>query len=82
MAALANGALSHAMDFEDSHDTAFVHSNAVSVPALLAVAEEIGGVTGKDLITAMVIASEMTCRLSGAQKEEDVYKRQALCRAL
>lgn len=70
MAALANGALSHAMDFEDSHDTAFVHSNAVSVPALLAVAEEIGGVTGKDLITAMVIASEMTCRLSGAQKED------------
>ena len=70
MAALANGCLAHAMDFEDSHDTAFVHSNAVSIPALLAVAEEQGGVSGKALITSMVVASEITCRLSMAVKED------------
>lgn len=70
MAALANGALSHAMDFEDSHDTAFVHSNAVSIPALLAVAEEAGGISGKEFLTALVLASEVTCRLSAAQEED------------
>lgn len=70
MAALANGALSHAVDFEDSHDTALVHSNAVSIPALLAIAEDLGNVTGKELITAMVVASEITCRLSQGLKED------------
>lgn len=64
MAALGNGALAHALDYEDSHDTAFVHSNAVSIPALLAAAGEQGHVSGKQFISAMVLASEITCRLS------------------
>lgn len=63
-AALANGALAHALDYEDSHDTAFVHSNAVTIPSLLAVAEEMGNVDGKRFLTAMVIGSEVTCRLA------------------
>lgn len=69
-AALANGALAHALDYEDSHDTAFVHSNAVTIPSLMAVAEEKGNVDGKHFLTAMVIGSEVTCRLALGLNED------------
>jgi len=52
MAAFANGAMAHALDFEDAHDLALVHPNAATVPAALAIAESIGNVNGKDFITA------------------------------
>jgi len=63
MAAFANGALAHAMDFEDTHDKAFVHSNAAAIPAALAVAEASGRISGKELITAIALGSELVCRL-------------------
>src|ERR1044071_8389427 len=39
MAAFANGALAHALDFEDAHDRALLHPNAPTIPAALAVCE-------------------------------------------
>ncbi len=41
-AALANGAAAHALDFDDQHDPARVHTNCVVLPTLLATAEDIG----------------------------------------
>ena len=38
-AALANGALIHALDFDDTHEVTLVHSSAVVAPSALAVAE-------------------------------------------
>ena len=46
-AALANGAAAHALDFDDQHDPARVHTNCVVLPTLLATAEEIGRVSGQ-----------------------------------
>src|SRR3977135_1003015 len=46
-AAMANGAAAHALDFDDQHDPARVHTSCVVLPALLATAEDIGGVNGK-----------------------------------
>jgi 2-methylcitrate dehydratase PrpD len=63
MAAFANGALAHALDFEDAHEGALVHSNAAAVPAALALAEAVGNVSGKDLITAVTLGSDIVCRL-------------------
>ncbi|HVN97220.1 MAG TPA: MmgE/PrpD family protein [Syntrophorhabdaceae bacterium] len=63
MAAFANASMSHALDFEDTHDAATVHANAAAIPAALAVAESTGGVSGKDLITAIAIGSDLVCRL-------------------
>lgn len=63
MAALANGAMSHALDYEDVHDGALVHPNATTVPAALAVAESLGRVRGEELITAMALGSDLVCRL-------------------
>ncbi|MBN2403897.1 MAG: MmgE/PrpD family protein [Spirochaetes bacterium] len=63
MAAFANGAMAHALDFEDAHEGALVHSNAAAVPAALAVAEALGNVSGKELITAVTLGSDIVCRL-------------------
>jgi len=69
MAAFANGAMAHALDFEDAHDLALVHPNAATVPAALAIAESIGNVNGKDFITAMAVGCDVVCRLGLALKE-------------
>ncbi|MBI3938499.1 MAG: MmgE/PrpD family protein [Betaproteobacteria bacterium] len=62
-AALANGAAAHALDFDDQHDPARVHTNCVTLPVLLATAEDLGGVSGRDFILAHAIAAELHARL-------------------
>ena len=62
-AALANGAAAHALDFDDQHDPARVHTNCVVLPALLATAEDIGSVNGKDFLLAYAISAELHERL-------------------
>ena len=62
-AALANGALAHALDYEDTFDAAFAHPNASLIPALLALAQDRGGIDGKRLITAMAVGCDLSCRI-------------------
>jgi 2-methylcitrate dehydratase PrpD len=62
-AALANGAAGHALDFDDQHDPARVHTNCVTLPALLATAEDRGGVKGTDFLLAYAISAELHARL-------------------
>jgi 2-methylcitrate dehydratase PrpD len=62
-AALANGAAAHALDFDDQHDPARVHTNCVVLPALLATAEDIGSVSGRDFLLAYAISTELHARL-------------------
>jgi 2-methylcitrate dehydratase PrpD len=60
---MANGAAAHALDFDDQHDPARVHTSCVVLPALLATAEDIGRVSGRDFILAMAIGAELHARL-------------------
>jgi 2-methylcitrate dehydratase PrpD len=62
MAALANGAMAHAMDFEDAYEKSPMHPNAQLVPALLALAEA-QGASGRDLLTAIAVGCDLVCRL-------------------
>jgi 2-methylcitrate dehydratase PrpD len=62
-AALANGAACHALDFDDQHDPARVHTNCVTLPALLAAAEDSGNVSGRDFLLAYAISAELHARL-------------------
>ena len=39
LAAMANGALIHALDYEDGHDGSKTHPNTASIPALLALSQ-------------------------------------------
>jgi 2-methylcitrate dehydratase PrpD len=68
MAAFANGAMAHALDFEDAHDLALVHPNAATVPAALAMAEAVGPVDGKDFIASLAVGCDLVCRLGLAFK--------------
>jgi 2-methylcitrate dehydratase PrpD len=61
-AAFANGAMSHALDFEDAHESAPVHPNAATVAAALALAER-EGASGAGLITALVVGCDLASRL-------------------
>ena len=61
-AALANGAAAHALDFDDQHDPARVHTSAVVLPALLATAEDVGGVSGRDFLLSMALGAELHAR--------------------
>jgi 2-methylcitrate dehydratase PrpD len=72
MAAFANGSMSHALDFEDSHDAALVHPNAAAIPAALAIAERMGNVSGKEFITALTLGSDLVARLGLALNENPV----------
>lgn len=66
--ALVNGGMCHARDYDDTHDTARVHTGAAVIPAALAVAEHIGGVSGKELINAVTLGIEIHCRLGLTNK--------------
>src|SRR5262245_46753090 len=62
-AALANGAAAHALDFDDQHDPARVHTSCVTLPALLATAEDRGGIAGKNFLLAFAVSAELHARL-------------------
>ncbi|GFE80453.1 hypothetical protein GCM10011487_24530 [Steroidobacter agaridevorans] len=63
MAAFANGALAHALDFEDAHDRALLHPNAPTIPAALAVCEAFAPIDGKELIAALAAGCDVACRI-------------------
>ena len=63
MAALANGAMAHALDYEDAFDLAPGHPNASLVPALLALAQSQGSVDGRRFIAALAAGCELSCRM-------------------
>jgi len=61
-AALANGALSQALEYDDTHNESIVHMSSPSVAAGLALAD-LDPVSGRDLITAIAVGSEISCRI-------------------
>ncbi|WP_061934715.1 MmgE/PrpD family protein [Aureimonas sp. AU22] len=61
-AALANGALAHALDFDDQTPWG-AHPDSSVVPTVLALAELKGDVTGEELIAAVAVGQELFIRL-------------------
>lgn len=61
-ASCANGTLCHALDYDDTHAAAIVNVGAIVVPAALAVAES-SGASGAELLTAVIVGSEVAVRL-------------------
>ena len=63
--------MAHALDFDDTLDFAGnIHVGASVVPAALAMAEQTGGVTGAQLLTAIASGIEMSCRLAAIAHED------------
>ena len=64
-AALLNGTMAHALDFDDTHLPSVLHPSASVVPAALAAAE-LADSTGPQLLDAITMGVEVTCRLGMA----------------
>ncbi|AKH41957.1 2-methylcitrate dehydratase PrpD [Altererythrobacter atlanticus] len=63
-AALVNGAMAHALDYEDAFDPAPGHPNASLVPALIALAQSAGPVDGRRFLAALAVGGDLSCRLA------------------
>lgn len=61
-AALNNGILCHALDFDDTHAESIAHVSTVVVPAALAAAQAFGA-SGEELLAAVLVGSEVVCRI-------------------
>ncbi len=65
LAAMANGILANAADFDDTHKRALLHTGSVVVPVVLALAQE-RNLTGKAAIAALVAGYEVAVRVGMA----------------
>src|SRR5277367_850328 len=64
-AALLNASMGHALDFDDTLDTGGSIQPGVSVlGAALAVSDSLGTVSGKDLLSAVALGLDVSCRVA------------------
>ncbi|MCL6449500.1 MAG: MmgE/PrpD family protein [Armatimonadetes bacterium] len=71
-AALVNGILAHALDYDDSSWRLIGHPSAAVLPAVFAVGETRHS-SGKDVITAYLLGTEVSCKL-GLAAEPQLYE--------
>ena len=77
-AALVNAAMGHALDFDDTFDRAGnIHPGISVLAASLAVAELHGGVSGRDLLLAVTLGLDVSCRLALAATVDRGWHRTA-----
>jgi len=72
-AAFANGAFSQALEYDDTHNESIVHMSSPAVAAALALSE-FTDVSGGDLITAIALGNEISCRV-GSVSSGELHKR-------
>lgn len=61
-AALANGTMAFHLELDDVHRTSHTHPGVTTIPAALALAEQ-SGLTGKDLLVAVVLGYDAQVRV-------------------
>lgn len=61
-AACANGACAQALEYDDTHNESIVHMSSPAVAAALALSETTP-VSGQDLIAAIAVGNEISCRV-------------------
>ena len=64
-AALLNASMGHALDFDDTLDTGgSIHPGVSVLAAVLAGADSIGGVSGRDVLLAVALGLDVSCRIA------------------
>ena len=66
MAAFANGAMGHGLNYDEHHPNSKVQICTSTIPAGFALAERAGHVSGKDFITAIALGNDLSARLGRA----------------
>lgn len=70
-AAMINGMMAHALDFDDTHANVGIHAGASVIPTALAMAECVQGVNGRNLIASIVLGVDIASRLGLSILEPD-----------
>lgn len=78
-AALGNALAAHAFDFDDTHERGDMHAYAVVFPAALAVAERVGGVSGKELLAAVTVGVDVAYRIGLGIKRYRGWHPTSMC---
>jgi 2-methylcitrate dehydratase PrpD len=77
-AALVNGAMAHALDFDDTHDKAgSIHPGAPVLTAALAATEARGGISGREFVTAVALGLDVACRVALTARQDRGWHRTA-----
>ncbi|MDP2242223.1 MAG: MmgE/PrpD family protein [Burkholderiales bacterium] len=66
LAVLVNSTAGHAFELDDIHKESIVHAGSLATPVALALAEQSGAMTGRNVITAMVAGYEVGHRVGNA----------------
>jgi 2-methylcitrate dehydratase PrpD len=67
-AAQVNATMGHSLDYDDVHEAAVMHPGVVTIPTALAMSEYVGGVSGREFITAVALGTDFICRLGLATR--------------
>src|SRR6516165_11320139 len=64
-AALLNASMGHALDFGDTLDTGgSIHPGVSVLGSVLAVCDSLGGVSGRDVLLAVALGLDVSCRIA------------------
>lgn len=78
-AAFINSMFCHALDFDDTLDEAAIHTFINVLPSAFSIAERVGKISGKELLTALAVGGEICCRLALATITPQKWVRTATC---
>lgn len=62
-AAMVNALMGHSRDWDDTLEDAVIHETVTLIPTCLAVCEQMGNVSGKDLLKAIIVGCDVMSRL-------------------
>ncbi|RLB07566.1 MAG: MmgE/PrpD family protein [Deltaproteobacteria bacterium] len=77
-AAFVNSVMARALDFDDAMAPG-IHIGASAVPTALAAAELVGGCSGKEFLTALVLGAEVAARLNLTESAYDGFDPTGVC---
>ena len=77
-AALLNASMGHALDFDDTLDSGgSIHPGVSVLAAALAAADSLGGVSGRDVLLAVALGLDVSCRIALASTLDRGWHRSA-----
>ena len=75
-AALLNASMGHALDFDDTLDTGgSIHPGVSVLGAVLSISDSLGNVTGTELLLAVALGLDVSCRIALASTVERGWHR-------
>ncbi len=78
-AALLNASMGHALDFDDTLDTGgSIHPGVSVLGSVLAAADMLNGIAGKDMLLAVALGLDVSCRIAFASTVDRGWHRTAM----